>query len=648
MKQRRFFRTWSPWALALAVALGCLNDARGTPTTTPWTPIFKGIDRLAGTNTPDGGGVFTNLQVIYALRVDLTDPDIRLFTSPRFSNYVANVQETAGFTVSDFVRTNRLQAAINANFFSPGQYYLPAGTPMEISGLAVSEGVVVSDQENAGNAASVVFDAANRGSIIHTNWPATNTAGIFTAVSGGYPVLINGTNVGYQYLTNSGFIHEPNPRSVLGLSADRQYFFMVAIDGRQPGYSDGAYDYESAEWLRLLGASDAVSMDGGGSTTLSVQETTGAPVALNRSSAVANDPQGRERTVGSHIGVFARPLPGFINDVVAAPQDTSASITWTTVQPSDSRVEYDTTTNFTFSSATQPGLETNHTVVLSGLTLSTEYFFRVLSGAGTTQYVSPIYTFVTTASQVLTNQLLAITNSWKYSTADLDGTNWTAPDYADSGWSPLRPGLFWIDPPPLNPQVGPKNTELPIDSSSGYPYFTYYFRTRFAVTNPVGGEILRVSALVDDGAVFYLNGTEIGRVRMEPYPAPVLNGSLATGSPPGGDATAPDEFTVFGSSMTNLVAGENVLAAEVHNYLPNGRDITFGMTLVEVRPDLSSPTISITQDNGVVTLNWTGSGFTLQEAADIDAAWTNVPGPVVSGPLTITNSAGDRFFRLIR
>src|SRR5688572_5214011 len=55
----------------------------------PWAPMFKGVEYAVGTNTPGGGG-FQNLQVVYFMRVDLTDPDIRLFASPRRTNWVAN------------------------------------------------------------------------------------------------------------------------------------------------------------------------------------------------------------------------------------------------------------------------------------------------------------------------------------------------------------------------------------------------------------------------------------------------------------------------------------------------------------------------------------------------------------------------------
>src|SRR5439155_21673220 len=85
-----------------------LSSARATSVVGPWVPIFKGVDHSVGTNTPGGTG-FTHLFVVHALRVDLTDPDVQLFTTPRIADYAADSQEAGGLTVSDFLKANRLQ-----------------------------------------------------------------------------------------------------------------------------------------------------------------------------------------------------------------------------------------------------------------------------------------------------------------------------------------------------------------------------------------------------------------------------------------------------------------------------------------------------------------------------------------------------------
>jgi exopolysaccharide biosynthesis protein len=48
---------------------------------------------------------------------------------------------------------------------------------------------------------------------------------------------------------------------------------LVTIDGRQPGLSDGVTLSEEASLMRYLGAVDAMNLDGGGSTAITVNGT---------------------------------------------------------------------------------------------------------------------------------------------------------------------------------------------------------------------------------------------------------------------------------------------------------------------------------------------------------------------------------------
>ena len=411
-----------------------LTQVRADPVVGPWIPKFKGIDFSVSTNVPTGGA-FVNRQVVYALRVDLQDPDVRLLTTPAITNSIPGVHEVGGLTVSDFLLANGVQAAINANFFDARAYYLPAGTPMDVYGIAVSQGEVVSTQDESRYAAAMYFTEQNAVTVLHTNWPAASLDGVFTAVAGNYPLVVAGTNI------ISRTARETDPRTLFGVSEDRRYLYLVAIDGRQPGYSNGANDYESASWLLLLGAYDGVNMDGGGSTTMVVQDTTGAAVRLNQSSAVADS--GRERTVGSHFGIFAKPLPGFINDVVITPGETTATVAWTTMEMAAAEVRYGLTPEFGQSAGVDAASSTNHMVQLTGLTPKTGYYLQVLATTPAQQYSSSTYFFATT-NYVTTNQLFGLEQTWAFQPAPLAGADWRSPTYDDSAWS-RGPGLLWVD-----------------------------------------------------------------------------------------------------------------------------------------------------------------------------------------------------------
>ena len=88
------------------------------------------------------------------------------------------------------------------------------------------------------------------------------------------------------------------PRTALGLSADKKTLVIVAIDGRQKGYSEGATFAEVADILLREGCSDAVNMDGGGSTSLVIWDrVTGNPIMLNRHGG------GARRRVALNMGI---------------------------------------------------------------------------------------------------------------------------------------------------------------------------------------------------------------------------------------------------------------------------------------------------------------------------------------------------------
>lgn len=86
-----------------------------------------------------------------------------------------------------------------------------------------------------------------------------------------------------------------HPRTGVGITAEG-HVLMVVVDGRQRGYSNGMTITEFARLFRRLGATDAVNLDGGGSSTMIVR------------GAVQNRPSfpGGERTVSSALLV----LPG--------------------------------------------------------------------------------------------------------------------------------------------------------------------------------------------------------------------------------------------------------------------------------------------------------------------------------------------------
>ena len=86
---------------------------------------------------------------------------------------------------------------------------------------------------------------------------------------GGGDVLIRDGAVTAQSGWDSA-ISGRNPRSAAGIRADGTMVFYT-LDGRQSGYSNGLTLAQLAAELKALGCTSAVNLDGGGSTTLSMQ-----------------------------------------------------------------------------------------------------------------------------------------------------------------------------------------------------------------------------------------------------------------------------------------------------------------------------------------------------------------------------------------
>jgi hypothetical protein len=101
---------------------------------------------------------------------------------------------------------------------------------------------------------------------------------------------------------------------------------------------------------------------------------------------------------------------------------------------------------------------------------------------------------------------------------------------------------------------------------------THYLRKRFHFTGDPENTVLRLNAIADDGAVFYLNGVEVHRLNM---PA----GPVAFATPASTNVLTPAYTGPLVIPAASLVAGTNVLAVEVHQAAGGTNDMLFGASL---------------------------------------------------------------------
>ena len=89
-------------------------------------------------------------------------------------------------------------------------------------------------------------------------------------VTNGVPQLIKNSKIDItweQEKASKSFAEMRHPRTAVAKLKDGK-FLMITVDGRQPGVSVGMNLQELAEYLLSLGATDAMNLDGGGSTTM--------------------------------------------------------------------------------------------------------------------------------------------------------------------------------------------------------------------------------------------------------------------------------------------------------------------------------------------------------------------------------------------
>jgi hypothetical protein len=242
-----------------------------------WTDPYPGVRHLARADRYDYDE--RPAYRLHALVVDLTDPAVSIHATP---------PDAASSTVRAFADRLGLAAAWNTNFF---------GSTRDSCGLMMGAGQIWATGYQDACHASVGFGAENQAGIFTQPNPLgpPPEAWMREIATGKPEAILVGGEPRFAYGCGSPCAY--NPRTGMGLSADRRTLYVVVVDGRQDD-SVGAGLDDLANLMRDLGAHDAINLDGGGSSTLYVRDEGG----------VANRPSsGVERTVCCHMGLRVDP-----------------------------------------------------------------------------------------------------------------------------------------------------------------------------------------------------------------------------------------------------------------------------------------------------------------------------------------------------
>jgi hypothetical protein len=234
--------------------------------------------------------------MVHIVRIDLTTAGIDFLVTP---GDASSEMDLDARTTSGFLRTFDVQLAINGGFFEPfnagglWDYYPHRGDPVNVMGLAISDGDRYSDDYPDMPVLCITSESVE----VRTDGCALGTS---QALAGNLLLVNRGVNV------TPGRNIVPNPRTAVALDAKNEIMWLIVVDGRQPGYSEGVTPFELAEILIELDAQMALNLDGGGSSTL--------VVASGRGSRILNAPihtrvHMRQRPVANHLGVRALPRP---------------------------------------------------------------------------------------------------------------------------------------------------------------------------------------------------------------------------------------------------------------------------------------------------------------------------------------------------
>ena len=320
-------------AASLIVASGLvLWGSTGLEAQTVVTPLFPGITHIKrteqyppfqcpGCSAPTPNPRLARMNI---LLVDLTSPEVHFKLTPPGENLpaVAPGTTTPGWPVVpfevvrqrtlDFLNTSHAQAAINVHFFAP--FPVPGGSTQGayayVIGLAASRGKVYSGFESPIQSYAIVtnspglnIDRSNNASIVHRDpgsadgMDVLEDVELWNALAGSGQILTNGVKTIPEY-TDATHLDElltpgpvpplgtlpltytragrhwydlSNARTAIGVTEDGRTLVLFTVDGTNGGH--GMQVGEVADLLKNdYGVWNALNLDGGGSTTMAIED----------------------------------------------------------------------------------------------------------------------------------------------------------------------------------------------------------------------------------------------------------------------------------------------------------------------------------------------------------------------------------------
>ncbi len=228
--------------------------------------------------------------------------------------------------------------------------------------------------------------------------------------------------------------------------------------------------------------------------------------------------------------------------------------------------------------------------------------------------------------------LISFGANWKYLD---DGSNqataWRTNTFDDTSWLSGAAQLGYGE--------SDEATSLARIGKSGTTNITFYFRKTFAVADVSAISTLQMLLLRDDAGVVYLNGKEVFRSLNLPAAPAVIDFTTT--------ATATGENTVDTAVLpaTDLRAGENLVAVEIHQESISSSDVSFDFELIAA-PQVTLQ-LRVAKFGTDHVLYWDDANAHLEVAPAVgpNASWSRIETP---SPYTIPTDGNAGFYRLAK
>jgi hypothetical protein len=316
---------------SIAILICLAATARATPITThPYLGISRTTDSFTLPAPADqtGSGLGPHTANVNVISIDLGAPGIGFKLSPDNGDAP---DETRTQTTLSYLAQENAQLAVNVHFFN---FTTNAPVNTTLTGFAASDGKVYSAFESAplantllpyaltADAPGINISADNVAQIVNVGpTPTTLAGGVipYNTFTGSDQVITNGikslpavvsTVTGPHQIVSktvppfaapalgNWYTDQIAARTAIGLSQDNLTLFIFTVDAA--GGSNGMTVSEEADYLlHTYNVYNLINLDGGGSTTLAMQDP------VTHVDSIINAASGGPRFVGSSLAVFA-------------------------------------------------------------------------------------------------------------------------------------------------------------------------------------------------------------------------------------------------------------------------------------------------------------------------------------------------------